>query len=821
MALNPGDILYDRYEIIEVLGRGGFAITYKACDLKKPGNPLCVVKEIKPPQSTDPLVWQEANQRFQREVAALQRLGHHSRIPEYYNHFLAFQENRNFYLVQEYIEGNPLSKELANKSQWNEENTIAFLQDILETLSFVHENGVIHRDIKPSNLIRRKSDDKIVLIDFGAVKEISRLETTESGHTRTRTIYTEGYAPPEQMHGNPKFCSDIYAAGIVAIQAVAGLDVEDIFTYKKTGDRVWHYPIHDRPMIKISSQLEKILNKMVRYHFNDRYQSAAEVLWDLQSLVTASSQQKQRSYRNKLRRVIVPIETAKVRVKNSIAPEKPSPPNLPDGLSAGEKILLKIHSPWLKQKGVKEFADANSEKAFNLFKRSWHEDFGQDPETLIYTNNAFLDASNADYYTIAVALPVCRLSDNSSLVSVQAKEFLCGVAQAQTAVNLGLINSSDRDFPGQGFLPSKAINGKGIKVIIADDANDEEEAKQRAIALVNLPDILAVVGHASSDMTMAVVDIYNKNKLVLMSPSAATEELTDEPKKFFFRTQYTSSLIAQDLADYLLEKKQHRSVILYNQGSPFGASFVKEYTKYFQDTRGGTIVRISNFDISKQDFNAARALKEIQANGETAIVLVPNFQDRNSLNRAFEIVKLNADRNWIVGAWILMCPQMLEFASQQPQKLLKKLVFSIGWHPLSCSNKEFPQQARTLWAEEANTRIASAYDATRALIQALEMQAKPSREGTQQMLSSPDFTAYGATGTIKFNSPNNGDRKNPPRDLVHIVKSPKEQFGLAFVPVKSEDLNMPPESRPKSLLKWVVLAIAGVFVGFCLSAGIL
>jgi ABC-type branched-subunit amino acid transport system substrate-binding protein len=283
---------------------------------------------------------------------------------------------------------------------------------------------------------------------------------------------------------------------------------------------------------------------------------------------------------------------------------------------------------------------------------------------------------------------------------------------------------------------------------------------------------------------MYTVDIYNNNNLVLMSPGAATEELTDEPKNFFFRTQYTSSLIAKDLADYLLARNQKQAAILYNQESPFSASFKEEYTTYFRDRQGGKIVCIRDFDLFKTDFNAQRAIEEIQANAETAIVLVPDPHVRGALNSAFEIIKLNADRNWIAGAWMLMCPQMLEFVSGQPQKLFNKLILSVGWHPLNSPNQEFPQQARSLWGEEGNTRIASGYDAARALIKALEMQQEPSREGMQRTLSSPDFSAWGATGTIQFNSPENGDRKNHPSDLVHIVECPKEPFGLAFVPVK-------------------------------------
>ena len=768
MCLNPGDILRDRYQIIGKLGEGGFAKTYTANDaLGSPGNPLCVVKEIEPPQSKDGRLLEEAQQQFEKEAKTLKYLDKCPQIPKLIDRFL---EQGKFYLIQEYIAGNPLNKELVSGRRFQESEVIDLLQDILSVLAFVHDQGIIHRDLKPSNLIRCKRTGKIAVIDFGAVKAIGTLAIEGGKITQTRVIGTDGYMPAEQWKNQPKFNSDIYAVGIIGIQAIAGLDIQDFFNDKKTGELVWRYATHDRPIFQISDRLEKILNKMVRYHFSDRYQSAADVLQDLRPLA----------------------KDAIASDNDAVSPPKPRL-ILPDGLSAGETILLTTSNPWLKERGVREFAASKSQQAFNSFKESWQKEC-KDPETLVYINNAFLEASKADYYTIAVVLPLIRKSSDSlTYLGAEAKEFLRGVAQAQTEVNLGLLNLGDRDFPGQGFLPSKAINGKGLKVIIADDANDGEEAKQRAISLVNQPEILAVVGHANSEMTMHTVDIYDKNSLVLISPGAATEELTYEPRKIFFRTQYTSSLIARNLADYLLEKKQKKAAILYNQSSPFCASFREDYTKYFRDCKGGEIVWIRDFDISKKDFNAPRAIKEIQANGETAIVLVPDAHVRTSLDNAFEIIKLNGDseedsfgsHNWIsIGTWTLMGPEILEFVSQPQQKLFKKLIFSVCWHHLNSPNKDFPQQARLLWGAEANTPIALAYDGACTLIKALEMQPKPSREGMRKTIYDPDFSAYGATGTIQFNSPNNGDRKNPPSDLVHIVECAKEQFGLAFVPVK-------------------------------------
>jgi eukaryotic-like serine/threonine-protein kinase len=773
MCLNPGDILCDRYQIMDELGQGGFAITYKALVLYKPETPLCVVKEILPPQSTDPQVLQKAEQLFEKEARNLKKLGEYPRIPTFIEHF---EENQRFYIVQEYIDGHPLKDEFIPNHRWTEEQVIELLREILEIVKFVHEKGVIHRDITPSNLIRRNSDGKLVLIDFGAVKEIGTVEITESGKTRTTTIGTPGYTPPEQLDGQPRFCSDIYSIGLIAIQFLTGLHPLELPRDPNSGQVIWNYSLPHQPMLQVSNHLTNILHKMVRYHFRNRYQSVAQVL---QKLRGSTANFRSISWRFAGLTVTTGIVLA---IYYSILSSKTGFV-FRDGLSAGEEILFTSSSPRLKQKGVYEFASSNSKQALNLFKASWQKESGKDPETLVYINNAFLEANNAPYDTIAVVLPIgWRNPENSAHLDDRAKEVLRGVAQAQTEVNLGLPNSnSDRDFPGLGFLRSKAINGKGLKVILADDANDSEQAKKRAISLVNQPDILAVIGHTNSEMTMHAVDIYNNNNLVLMSPGAATEELTSEPRKFFFRTQYTSSLITKSLGDYILPQKQ--AAILYNEANPFGASFKEEFKKYFE-SKGGKIVRIRNFDLSKSNFNAKKTIQEIEAYGETAIALVPDAQVTKSLENALDIIKLNGDRNWIVGAWTLMSPQTLEIASQSQTKLFKKLIFSVGWHPLSSPNKEFPQQSRSLWRGEVNTRTASAYDATRALIKALEMQPNPSREGMQKMLSRPDFIADGATGTIQFNSPQNGDRKNPTSDLVHIVECPKEQFGLIFVPIK-------------------------------------
>src|SRR4028119_2292621 len=284
MCVNLGHILHESYEILALLGQGGFAKTYTAAQRNKPNNPLCVVKEIPFPSSNDPRVLERGRERFEREASALCRLGRNSRIPELFDRF---EEKDYFYLVQEYVEGHPLSKELTAGARWNEKKTVAFLREVLEILKCVHKENIIHRDLTPANLIRRETDKEIVLIDFGAVKEISTFTSNSTGEILTsQAIGTSGYMPAEQYNPRslPQPYNDIYALGIIAIQALTGQHPTNLPQDPKTCEIVWDYSTPDRPPVQVSDGLRNILNKMVRFHFQQRYQSAAEVLQDLDSL---------------------------------------------------------------------------------------------------------------------------------------------------------------------------------------------------------------------------------------------------------------------------------------------------------------------------------------------------------------------------------------------------------------------------------------------------------------------------------------------------------------------------------------------------------
>ncbi|MGB5959328.1 MAG: serine/threonine-protein kinase [Coleofasciculaceae cyanobacterium] len=266
---NPDQPLGGRYKIISLLGAGGFGQTFLAHDLHLPGHPQCVVKQLKP-QSTDASSLETARRLFDIEAQVLYELGNHDQIPRLLAHF---EDNQEFYLAQELIDGELLSQELAAAPPWLEGRVLALLQDILQVLAFVHQEQVIHRDIKPSNLIRRREDGKMVLIDFGAVKQVSTQVASRKGQTKTISIGTQGYTPKEQLGGNPRFSSDIYALGIVAIQALTGIHPRRLKEDEKTGEIIWQDYAK-----QVSPELAAIIEQMVRYDFRARYSTAAEAL---------------------------------------------------------------------------------------------------------------------------------------------------------------------------------------------------------------------------------------------------------------------------------------------------------------------------------------------------------------------------------------------------------------------------------------------------------------------------------------------------------------------------------------------------------------
>jgi len=273
-------LLRERYRALKLIGQGGFGKTFQAIDEDKPSKPYCVIKQFFPSaQGTGTL--QKAAELFKEEAIRLDSLGRYPQIPELYAYFTG-NDGRQ-YLVQEYIEGQNLEQELKQEGVFNEAKIKHLLSEILPILEFIHSKQVIHRDIKPENIIRRKSDNKLILVDFGAAKFVSPLNRSMTG----TIIGSAEYIAPEQGNGKAVNASDLYSLGVTCLYLLTGISPFDLFD---GGEHqwVWRQWLVNNP---VSSDLGNILDKLIEFGTKKRYQSASEVLQALQIKTSVSISQ--------------------------------------------------------------------------------------------------------------------------------------------------------------------------------------------------------------------------------------------------------------------------------------------------------------------------------------------------------------------------------------------------------------------------------------------------------------------------------------------------------------------------------------------------
>ncbi len=266
--------LRDRYRALGILGRGGFGATFLARDQSLPGQPPCVIKQLRPTTEV-PALLEMARDLFQREANILGKIGNHPQLPRLLDYFEMSQE---FYLVQEYVRGSTLQKEVKQGGPFTEAGVKQFLTEILPVIQYIHSHKIIHRDIKPANLIRREEDRQLVMIDFGAVKDKVNPPQVDASEQTALTAYaigTPGYAPPEQMAMRPVYASDLYAIGVTCVYLLTGKSPKDLPYDPLTGELRW------RDNVPVSDHFSKVLCKMLDISVRSRYQMAGDVLRDL------------------------------------------------------------------------------------------------------------------------------------------------------------------------------------------------------------------------------------------------------------------------------------------------------------------------------------------------------------------------------------------------------------------------------------------------------------------------------------------------------------------------------------------------------------
>lgn len=271
-------ILRDRYLPTKLLGQGGFGVAVLARDRDTPTMRQCVVKLFKPVGNLSLNQLQTAQNLFEREAAVLEQLGNqHPQIPDLFaffeltvSSFPPGKQDKFFYLVQEYIEGQDLDEELTQKGKFSEAEVLEILQEILPLLQFIHEQGSIHRDIKPSNIMRHRQN-RLYLLDFGAVKQVTKVASSATSKGSTG-IYSMGFAPPEQMSGGQVYPStDLYALAVTCLILLTGKQPNQLFD---SYTNQWNW----RNYAQVSNRLANVLERMLLATPNQRFQTAEEVL---------------------------------------------------------------------------------------------------------------------------------------------------------------------------------------------------------------------------------------------------------------------------------------------------------------------------------------------------------------------------------------------------------------------------------------------------------------------------------------------------------------------------------------------------------------
>ncbi len=770
-------LLNNRYRVIDQLGEGGFGLTLLAEDTQMPSHRCCVIKQLKP-QTDNPDIDQSVRERFSQEAAVLEKLGEgHSQIPKLYGHF---EENGLFFLALEWIDGETLSNRVKLAGKMSEEQVKEILTSLLPVLDYIHEKLIIHRDVKPQNILLRKSDDEPVLIYFGVVKETINQAVTTGGNNLTISIGTPQFMSPEQAAGRPEYSSDLYSLGLTAIYLLTGKWPQELETDPQTREMLWQ-----NYASKVSIRFAAVLDKAIRFHPRTRFATAQEMLAALlepTQAVLASSHQQVNSrqstkkswlvylflifliavgagaflFKNQLTSILKnTVEFA----NSSLNPSTHKVPNLPaenaqssspvdvsSYISAGDRILFASTTTPDKQAAVRAVAAGDFKTAVNKLEAALKVE-RTDPESLIYLNNARLGTTPA--LKIAAVVPI---SDNLSA----AAEILRGIAQAQ----------------------DEAIKaGVPLKVVIADDGNDENRAQAIARSLIADSSILAVVGHGSSKTSIAVAPIYSQNQMVAIAPTSTSIELATVPRRadgvnYFFRTIPSDQFTGTALARYMLNSmKKSTAAVFYNSKS--------SYSKSLQTAFSTTLILEGGQVVKEVDLSEPNSTAHLDGIAADVLVLLP---DSDTVNYALKIARNNEKGLPIIGGDALYNTDLLK----QGGAALNGAVISVPWHFADSKSQNFALLAKNLWGIDVNWRTAMSYDAVqvlrlgRSIGKIAPSSGQAGRVMLAKTLAGADFKVSGATGEIRFLS--SGDR-NSNVVLLQIVPDTQSGAGYDFVPV--------------------------------------
>jgi branched-chain amino acid transport system substrate-binding protein len=417
------------------------------------------------------------------------------------------------------------------------------------------------------------------------------------------------------------------------------------------------------------------------------------------------------------------------------------PNHLPNRFSEGQFTFFPQDGTTHKAAAVAAYAQENYQAAQKDFERSLQQK-RNDPESWIYANNAKAITTNP--LKIAVSVPIGTDANGS-------REILRGVAQAQQEINT-----------------AGGIHGRAFMVVIANDDNDVKIAQDVAQQLVDRSDILGVVGHFASGVTLATADTYTQGRLTVISPISSAVQLSNK-SPYVFRTVPSDFVAARALANYMLQQLHRKKVVVYfNSQSDYSKSLKGEFSRAIA-LQGGQVV--GEYDLANSSFSANQSLEDALQKEAEVILLASNT---SSLDRALQVVQANNNRLPMLAGDDVYAPKTLDVSQGKGQDL----VLAVPWHSQGKKSRDFAQRSRQLWGGEVNWRTVTAYDATQALGAALAQE--PTRAGIQQALRSPSFSASKSVRGISFLP--SGD-SNASVQLVKVAQGSRSGLGYDFVPL--------------------------------------
>lgn len=764
---------------------------------------------------------------FEREQRFL-CFRNHPGIPKGYDFFsFPLSSGKKLHcLVMEKIEGVNLEEWVINNGVLAEADALDWLTQIVNILKFIHEKNFFHRDIKPSNIMWRQSDQNLVLIDFGAVRDISGTVIHQSGTQMTTKIGTPGYVAPEQFAGNAQPESDFYSLGRTFVYLLTGEHPRDIEV--SSGISKWY----EKVPYPISQSLIQLINHLMENDISKRLKDTQTILEEvnrikneignssstpinlpqLHNLFSTPTNRPQQRVMSSSPNITSQLGNGKnrnlliksgaiafgllgilffIQLFSGEATQTENQENTndreliseicssferEDNISCGEESLISLRGniqdpPQEKAKGMLQIQRGNYAEAQKLLEKAWEITrdgikIQPDPETRIYLNNA----------------KILNLIERGEITAQQVRAIAVA-APLKYLEGTDISNQALEMLRGIAQGQEQAIEDKlYLLVAIANDGNDKERASDIAEQLGTNKRILAAIGHYSSSIVKAALPNYQKNKLPLVSPASTSVELTGQ--RYLYRIAPSDAAAGKKIADYLTVQANHRKVaIFWTRGETFSESVKGEIEKQ-NSLSNDQILNTSIgrweeeiFNLGSDTFNPEAALLEAKEQGVTSIVLIPDGLANTALENAYDVILANKDPNLtIIGADTLYTNRTTKEVGKNP--IANKILVTVPWHWQDNKNDKFSKGTDDLWGtKQVSWLTATAYDATLVLAEAIRQ--NPSRKGVNDVLSDDKFIfSQGATGEIRFNI---SERDDLLTTLAKIIPKCRETSEYSFV----------------------------------------